>query len=212
MFLDFNGRQINSFILNGHKLDIEVVKESWKENKIYLDKKLLRDEGNVLECHVCNQFNNDQFGFVIGRDPDGGRYVYIQTVPYYASRIIPMFDQPDIKGKYSISVLHSASDECVTTGPLVCKSLLSEAQFKEENTWIKNTIGLLGEKTEGIVLSIFEETPYLSSYLLNLVCGPLVSIEAQEYQLYKGIQMKIMCRSKHRSSRITRKFCRKSKK
>lgn len=196
LFLDFNGGDILRFAVNGKTVDPDAVKDSWKENKIYLDTSLIKDtETNKIEFTVCNRFNNDQFGFVIGHDPDGGRYVYIQTVPYYASRILPMFDQPDIKGTYEISVLHSDKDICVTTGPLIKTENLETAFASESKDWSVEQAKAMVTTTEGASISHFEKTPLLSSYLLNLVCGPLVSIDATPEQQYNGIAMKIMCRS-----------------
>jgi aminopeptidase N len=195
VFLDFNGGDIREFIVNGKVVENQTIMESWKENKIYLNNALLNDsEINEVQFSVINKFNNDQFGFVIGHDPDGGRYVYIQTVPYYASRILPMFDQPDLKGTYEMSVIHSDKDTCVTTGPLLSTDRLTDVFNSEVSGWSVAQAKKMNPKIEGSSISVFERTPYLSTYLLNLVCGPLVSISATPEQQYNGISMKVMCR------------------
>ena len=201
--MDFNGEEIKTMRINGHEIEHPRVVEMWEENKIYIEPHYLKDEvTNVIEFLVHNQFNNDQFGFVLGRDPSGEEYVYIQTVPYYASRIVPMFDQLNIKGKFSISVVHPEKDICVTTGPLLEKSKFKDFIENEQQDWIHTSAKCFSIDEKDLCISIFEHTPYLSSYLLNLVCGPLESIEATPEQCYNNIQMKIMCRSKTTITRI----------
>lgn len=183
--------------INGHDIEAPRVEEMWRENKIYLDPNFLKDGvTNVVEFLIHNEFNKDQFGFILVKDPDGQEYAYIQTVPYYASRILPMFDQPDLKGKYTISVVHPEQDSCVTTGCLLKRTTFSEFLDSNCNDWLTISSKALCIDDNKTHISQFEHSPYLSSYLLNLVCGPLVSIEAEAEMLYNHIPMKILCRSK----------------
>ena len=182
--------------INGHEIEASKVNEMWKENKIFVEGQYLKDEGsNVIEFLVHNQFNNDQFGFLLGKDPSGEEYVYIQTVPYYASRIVPMFDQPNIKGRFTMSVVHPESDTCVTTGILKEKIKFQDFLQQEHKDWLLLMVKGFTVEHPTADISVFDHSPYLSSYLLNLVCGPLSSIEATPDQCYKNINMKIMCRS-----------------
>lgn len=196
VFLDFNGTSIKHFRVNGQEVDQLALQASWIENKIYIDSKLLKDkEINVVDFIIENQFNNDQFGLLLGKDPTGERYMYIQTVPYYASRIVPMFDQPNIKGKFRMLVLHSKDDTCVTTTINKPPVLFTTFLDQEHQDWICRNLTNFDVEDLEAHISVFDYTPYLSSYLLNLVCGPLASIEANPEQCHKGISMKIMCRS-----------------
>lgn len=184
-------------VVNGHEIQKAAIVDMWRENKIYVDQAHLKDEGlNVIEFAVENQFNNDQFGFLLGKDPSGEEYMYIQTVPYYASRIVPMFDQPNIKGRFTMAVVHSAHDTCVTTG--ILQRLVPVSQFVQEDArdWLSENVKAFLVEDPEAQISVFDNSPYLSSYLLNLVCGPLSSIDAAAEQCYNGIQMKIMCRSR----------------
>lgn len=154
----------------------------------------------MLEFLVSNRFNNDQFGFIRAQDPDGDEYSFIQTVPYYASRITPLFDQPDLKGEFKISVVHSRSDICITTGPLVAKlSPKDLPAVAALDAWVAQRLGQLETAGEESQVSFFEPTPLLSTYLLNLVCGPLHELQASEEQTYRDIKMHIYCRSTRRS-------------
>ncbi len=188
------------------------IEEMWRENKIYLEHGFLKDSGtNVVEVLIDNNFNNDQFGFILSKDTDGQEYVFIQTVPYYASRILPMFDQPDLKGKFSIAVIHPETDICITTGIQLSRTKFENISHEGEKlTWFALNARALRVEDENCVLSEFEASPYLSSYLLNLVCGPFVQIEATPEQIYNNIPMKIFCRSSQycNHSRIFSQVCR----
>ncbi len=154
----------------------------------------------MLEFVVSNRFNNDQFGFIRAQDPDGDEYSFIQTVPYYASRITPLFDQPDLKGEYRISAVHRSSDICVTTGPLLGQCSPKDLQkLKALDPWAAQALDQLIMENQDAQVSVFENSPLLSSYLLNLVCGPLHELQATEEQTYRNIKMNIYCRSTLRS-------------
>lgn len=184
--------------INGTEMEAPRIEEMWRENKIYLEQAFLKDSvTNVVEFLIDNNFNNDQFGFVLSKDTDGQEYVFIQTVPYYASRILPMFDQPDLKGKFSIAVIHPENDVCITTGNQHSRIRYQDVtqHDNEKLTWFTLNAKGLRVEDETCVLSEFEATPYLSSYLLNLVCGPLVEIAAAPEQIYNNIPMKVFCRS-----------------
>jgi Peptidase M1 N-terminal domain len=195
--VDFNGGSIKSLILNGHKYCDAEIHEIWKENKLHLklEHYLAVGEVNTLELVALNAYNKDQFGMVLVKDPNGDRYRYIQTVPYYASRIVPMFDQPNLKGCYTISIVHGQKDIGVTTGKQKNSAKLSELLPNSSN-WAQSQLHQFTVEYEDAVYSEFETTPYLASYNLNLVCGPLVCFPADESQTHRGIPMNIYCRSK----------------
>lgn len=197
LFIEFNGKSFLRAQVNGHELRGEELEALWRDNKLFLPARLLKSGApNELEFLVSNRFNNDQFGFVRAQDPDGDEYSFIQTVPYYASRITPLFDQPDLKGEFRIAVVHNKSDICITSGPLLGQCKPADRQELEKlDAWAAQRIQLLDLGTADCLVSCFENTPRLSTYLLNLVCGPLHQLQATEAQTYKDIKMNIYCRS-----------------
>lgn len=197
LFIEFNGHSFLSAKVNGRELKSSEFSELWRDNKFFLPENLLKSgAANELEFLVSNRFNNDQFGFIRAQDPDGDEYSFIQTVPYYASRITPLFDQPDLKGEFKITVVHNNRDICITTGPLVAQCLPTDLQaVTGQDAWVAQRIGQLDLGTADCLVSFFENTPRLSTYLLNLVCGPLHELQATEAQTYRDIKMNIYCRS-----------------
>ena len=56
-----------------------------------------------------NKYNNDGSGCVSFIDVDQKQYLYTQFEPYYANRVFPLFDQPDLKAKMRLNTV-SPSD------------------------------------------------------------------------------------------------------
>ena len=183
--------------INGQEMEAPRIDEMWRQNKIYLESAFLKTGvTNIVEFVVENQFNKDQFGFIRSKDADGHEYVFIQTVPYYASRILPMFDQPDLKGKFSIGVVHPDHDTCITTGVQKSSARLHDViKEQKDPTWFATNTNSLRIEDDKAFLTTFESSPYLSSYLLNLVCGPFEVVEALPEQLCRNIPMRLFCRS-----------------
>jgi len=84
--------------LNDNK--IEDLGALWNDNRLELPQSLLKKGENNLKIGFENLYNSDMFGFQSCNDLDGLQYVYIQTVPYYAHRVTPLFDQPNLKGNF----------------------------------------------------------------------------------------------------------------
>ena len=58
-----------------------------------------------LRIRYAHPYSNDGSGLARFRDPEDGR-VYVNTdfEPYYANRLFPCFDQPDLKASYRLTV------------------------------------------------------------------------------------------------------------
>lgn len=65
----------------------------------------LKQGKNTIAILYRNKYNNDGSGCVSFIDVDKKQYVYTQFEPYYANRVWPLFDQPDLKAKMRLSVL-----------------------------------------------------------------------------------------------------------
>ena len=64
---------------------------------------------NKIGIHYCCNYGNDGNGCVSFVDVDEKQYIYTQFESYYANRVIPCFDQPDLKAKMRLAVI-SPSD------------------------------------------------------------------------------------------------------
>lgn len=58
-----------------------------------------------MGVHYACEYNNDGSGCVSFVDVDQKQYIYTQFEPYYANRVFPCFDQPDLKAHMRLAVI-----------------------------------------------------------------------------------------------------------
>ena len=115
-------------------------------------------EHNEVRVTARMPYVTDGDGMTVTTDPaDGERYVCAHTSMDITQKVIPCFDQPDIKSTFALSV----------TAP---------------SHWTVLANGLLEGRTtgEGGDVWTFGTTPPFSSYLFTLVGGPWVSVTWDE--------------------------------
>jgi aminopeptidase N len=116
----------------------------------------LTDLGETNEVRVTARmpYVHDGDGMTEVIDPaDGERYVCAHTSMDITQKVIPCFDQPDIKSTFALSVTAPSHWTVLANGKLA---------GREGDTWT------------------FEKTPPFSSYLFTLVGGPWVSVTWDE--------------------------------
>ena len=159
LFLCFRGRSIVSMRLNGS----DVATPNWNGYRLALDERLLkRGAENLLEVEYENAFDTGGDGVFRFVDPeDDAEYIYTNFEPYEAHRMAPLFDQPDIKARLTLSVLAPADWVVLANG--------AERAVEPAGT-------------DGRTLRTFNETPPLSTYLFAMAAGAFVG-ERRELQL-----------------------------
>ncbi|WP_231251082.1 aminopeptidase N [Nocardioides furvisabuli] len=104
----------------------------------------------------------DGDGMTVTIDPaDGERYVCAHTSMDITQKVIPCFDQPDIKSTFAVTVTAPAHWTVLANGPLEHRTP-GEGGDAAPHTWT------------------FATTPPFSSYLFTLVGGPWVSVTWDE--------------------------------
>jgi aminopeptidase N len=115
-------------------------------------------ETNEVRVTARMPYVHDGDGMTETIDPaDGERYVCAHTSMDITQKVIPCFDQPDIKSTFAVSVTAPSHWTVVANGLLSSRSAGDGA-----DTWT------------------FEKTPPFSSYLFTLVGGPWVSVTWDE--------------------------------
>ena len=115
-------------------------------------------ETNEVRVTARMPYVHDGDGMTETIDPaDGERYVCAHTSMDITQKVIPCFDQPDIKSTFSLSVTAPSHWTVVANGLLDARSA-----GEGSDTWT------------------FEKTPPFSSYLFTLVGGPWVSVTWDE--------------------------------
>ena len=148
IFLCFRGQTIHSLSVNGVAIDAP----DWNGYRLTLPATRLKAGAeNLLEVTYENAYDTGGDGVFRFIDPeDQAEYIYTNFEPYEAHRMAPLFDQPDIKGKLSLSVAAPAAWRVFGNG--------AETATSPEG--------------DGGTLHTFAETPPLASYLFSFAAGP----------------------------------------
>jgi aminopeptidase N len=146
LFLDFRGKTIESLLVNGHP----VAEPNWNGYRLIIPGNLLAPITNVRVVYQ-NEYDHSGDGFHQFIDPeDGAEYLYSNFEPYEAHRLFPCFDQPDIKGNYSLSVTAPTEWQVVANSPEIAQAAQDDGRTRR----------------------MFEPTKRFSTYLFALVVGP----------------------------------------
>ena len=159
LFLDFSGR-VRSVRANGTG-----VEPDHRDHRLWLTREQLRMH-NRLVIEYENDYDVTGDGLHHFVDPeDGATYVYSNLEPFSAHRIVPCFDQPDIKGTYRLAVTVPQAWTVVTADAPVGTSPVGDGRRVHE----------------------FPRSKRFSTYLFSLIAGPYVRVESSHDQLPLGL-------------------------
>ncbi|WP_253941999.1 aminopeptidase N [Nocardioides sp. zg-1230] len=120
------------------------------------------DVTNTVRVTARMPYVTDGDGMTVTIDPaDGERYVCAHTSMDITQKVIPCFDQPDIKSTFTLTVTAPSHWTVLGNGPLEGRTSADDAGT-DHDTWT------------------FGTTPPFSSYLFTLVGGPWVSVTWDE--------------------------------
>ena len=149
IFLDMTGLQIQRLDVNDHDA-LAADGVIWSRNRLHLPGALLRD-ANIVRIVYRNAYDHNGVGLHQFTDPeDGAEYLYTQFEPFDAHRMLPCFDQPDIKARYRLRVAAPSDWAVVSNSPESGAAPAGPGRTVHE----------------------FGQTQILSPYLLALVAGP----------------------------------------
>ena len=164
-FLDFTGREVHSVEVNGAERTVRR-----ERNRLYLDGADLA-ANNEVRVRYRNDYDHIGAGLHQFVDPeDGAEYLYTHFEPYDAHRLLPCFDQPDLKAAYDLTVTAPSEWEVVGNYPA------AEMESVEGGARTRRR---------------FETTPRFSTYLLALAAGPYVRFDDR----WEDTPLGVLCRS-----------------
>ncbi len=143
--IDFGGGTIRELRVNDEPVEID-------HNGFFIvvSAAALQRGPNTIDISYQHAYGEDGTGLHRFVDPeDGSTYLYTYLWPYYANRLFPSFDQPNLKATFSLSVLAPQSWEVV--------SMAEGAADAADN---------------GARLWRFATTPKMSTYVFSLHAGP----------------------------------------
>lgn len=199
VFLDFKGQEITEATVNDSKLTPEEISSAWDHSFFNLPEAHLKVGPNSLLIKFKNNYYRDGNGIHTFTDTDGKQYLYLQTEPYYANRVYPVFDQPDLKGCMQFKITTS-SDWVVNSNTSEVpasqlNSFMLEKRVKDLTSKIKlpSSFYNVVPKKDDEKVHVFHKTPLISSYLFAIVAGPYKSVTYDGFD-GKTVPMTIYCR------------------
>ena len=101
LFLDFSGDRLKKLRINGHP----VARAAIQNHRVYLKPELLKTGRNTVQLVYANDFDTGGTGLHRFVDPvDNREYFFSHFEPFWANRLFPCFDQPDLKASFSVTV------------------------------------------------------------------------------------------------------------
>jgi len=146
---------------------------------IYLETAKLKEGENIIGIHYSCSYNNDGSGCVSFIDVDSKQYIYTQFESYYANRVIPCFDQPNLKAKMRLGVISPADWKKVLSNEhaTVEKELnLPDEYLQHHQCAFKDEVTEYLKGKSGKV-TIFPETKLLPSYLYCFIAGEYLELK-----------------------------------
>lgn len=143
--VDFSGGKVSAISLNGQSVGVD-------HNGFFitLPADALKEGQNKATIHYTHNYSKDGTGLHRFKDTEDGKtYLFTMHWPYYAKRVFPNFDQPNIKAEISLTVEAPKSWKIISTA--------AESGVKEgeaSNVWS------------------FPATPKISTYVFSLHAGP----------------------------------------
>ncbi|MCB1671297.1 MAG: aminopeptidase N [Pseudomonadales bacterium] len=98
--IDFSGGNVSGISANGRNIDV-----NYNGYYILIPADALAVGGNELSISYSHPYDQNGTGLHRFVDPEDGKtYLYSNFWPYYANRVFPGFDQPNLKARYRLSV------------------------------------------------------------------------------------------------------------
>lgn len=170
VFLELRYGTIHSF-----KINQMVATPNYDGSRLIIDKSdLIAGQVNTIQCEFTLPYNGEGEGLHRFVDEDGKVYLYSQGETYNANKFFLCFDQPDIKGKYTLKVTAPHTWEVISN-------------TREENI----------SRNDDYNEWQFPQTETFSTYLFALIAGPYIKWTKQdgdkEYRLFsrKSLQKEV---------------------
>jgi aminopeptidase N len=143
--LDFGGGTVRDLRVNGTPVPV-----TYNGFFLTLPAEALRTGENSVLVTYEHDYGEDGTGLHRFVDPEDRRtYLYTYLWPYYANRLFPAFDQPNLKAAISLTV-----------------------RAPEDWTVVSTGVGKKQSADEGANVWQFDTTPKMSTYVFSLHAGP----------------------------------------
>ena len=161
--LDFSGGEIQSLKVNGVATDIR-----YNGFFITIDKQALQMGSNTIEVRYSHPYSDNGSGLYRYVDPgDNNTYLYTHFEPYEGNKLFPVFDQPNLRARYTVAVTAPADWQVFTS--------VGETRVTEQG---------------GSKLWQFPTSKPFSTYIFPLHAGPYQMWQSQ----YRDVPLRLFSR------------------
>ena len=226
IFLDYSGKNLDYLSVNNEPVTIDSSVRNLVDNKIWIPKDLIKiGQENIIHTKFSNDYYKDGSGQVTYTGSDGEQYLYSQSEPYWMNRVVPLIDQPNLKGKLFQNIAGPDNWTAVSTQhPFQTLSMENfAADFKDNVDSLDESEADISEKSEmkeflskvqndystilsngSNTITSFKLTPSLPTYQFFFAIGNWEIIPLDETKQLPNIPMRIFCR------KDLAKFCKES--
>ena len=114
LVVDFRGPALDSVSANG----APVTDHAWAEGHVRIPARHLRAGANTVGFRFAARIAPVGASIIRFEDPtDGSRYLYTLLVPADANQLFPSFDQPDLKGRFTMQITAPQGWSVLANGP-----------------------------------------------------------------------------------------------
>jgi len=160
LLLDYRDGTVRSLTVNGS--DVGMTHEN---GHLVLPEQQLHAGENTIDITFFSNIAPAGKALTRFQDKDdGNEYVYTLFVPMDASMAFPCFDQPDLKGRFRLSI-EAAEDWTVVSNTAVDRSAPTRTQFE------------VGSHEPTLKTTTFLETQPISTYLFAFAVGPFRKVD-----------------------------------
>ena len=149
LLMDFRDGAVQSLEVNGKDLPTAI-----EDGHLLLPASALKVGANVLEAKFTANVAASEKGLTRFEDKDdGNEYIYSLFVPMDADMAFPCFDQPDLKGRFRLTL-------------------------RSPDSWtvISNTLATSVEESGSVKQTTFARTEPISTYLFAFAAGPFKKV------------------------------------
>lgn len=205
LFLDFTGDSIVYIKANGVTVQLPEEEDlgdspealeikAKRSGKFYIPESwFIRDSFNTLLIKFENRYYRDGEGLHTYVDTDGKQYIYTETEPFLQHRVMPCFDQPDLKGTFKRYISCPSDWVAVTSESAEYESTVSEIGSHQKE-FVKLIIEEFPSVDQSKKFYEFLITKPLPTYLNSLFAGCYYRFDLPESQQLDGLPMAVYCR------------------
>jgi aminopeptidase N len=205
VFLDFTGDKI--VYIKANNVTVEIPQEedlgdspeaqeikSKRAGKTFIPESwLIKDSFNTLLIKFENRYYRDGEGLHTYVDTDGKQYIYTETEPFLQHRVMPCFDQPDLKGTFKRYFSCPEEWEVITTeaSEFECKVSNLASHPKEFVKAINQEFPSIDGNKKFYEFLISKPLP---TYLNSVFAGCYYRFDLEESKRLDGLPMAVYCR------------------